>query len=888
MDILIPFQFEKDWHERVCPALEALGVPKGASFESVLGELKHAEVWPLRIEQPAPGSVVPVRWEGKANSLYYEDLRVHLDRRKGITRGDSVIVKTVYGMMIQAIVAESSSHAEVQLDTHFCLAVSTEFITFVADILPGKDAFVVVGMWPNVMLPLFILKQQNHSYVSGMSVSSFRWIKKDDIEFEVTCSSCKGKGQIDCKKCEAKGTWQPAGKCEKCLGVGTLRCHRCGGSGDFIGKYGDRMGDCRSCSGTGSITCFKCKGSGEPPILDCKSCEGKGYRTCRKCSGNGTLSVHFQYHSGSYGYPNERFVASDISGRDVTANVNYSLNRGAQVLLEQLAEDFEVQLGRQRKTKEIQSEISKIRHCLDRAMEVGGVPEEMFDRRLPPLGVPKPTTERMKNYLVLAFPLLKLPAWARAGDCPIPSGTSILLLDGKANRDEIEIPRTGEKSRAKPVSPLFIRMEILEKRPHFLIGLPEDVATDRLPDEFFIKVDVPPPSEMAQKKELDRWCSTDGAPELLETLSTNLGVNQKPPRIITDNKWINPSQQEALDWIMAGVPLVLVKGPPGTGKTTVITEAVLQSLRQNEKVLVCSETHQAVENVLERLHRDGGIRMIRHGRADQSKLSSLGRDYLEVSSKQAFVRGVADRVSEYLSNRNSEVVALKLLHAQSRDARQAAVQLANERRSFLVREKNAKEEHSSVIETAHAKAEQARQAAEQAAHSILSELAKEQDRAKLDLEKQKKKLASSMVDRDRTKFQYFNKTGKEPDPNFSGSASILRKFASLGINKLASPAHLNERFVLALAALKEAETEIKRLDGSIQSNCLEIEVYCEKRDDEISRTKAYLEDELHSAQIALDDLLRSISVDVLAAESKFLPPQQNAAETCHSIDAAFT
>ncbi len=42
--------------------------------------------------------------------------------------------------------------------------------------------------------------------------------------------------------------------------------------------------------------------------------------------------------------------------------------------------------------------------------------------------------------------------------------------------------------------------------------------------------------------------------------------------------------------------------PPGTGKTTVIVEIILQAIAQNKRVLLTSQTHQAVCNVLEKLH----------------------------------------------------------------------------------------------------------------------------------------------------------------------------------------------------------------------------------------------------------------------------------------------
>lgn len=50
-------------------------------------------------------------------------------------------------------------------------------------------------------------------------------------------------------------------------------------------------------------------------------------------------------------------------------------------------------------------------------------------------------------------------------------------------------------------------------------------------------------------------------------------------------------------------PISVIQGPPGTGKTTVITEIVFQILAQepNAKILICSQTNNAVDQVLENL-----------------------------------------------------------------------------------------------------------------------------------------------------------------------------------------------------------------------------------------------------------------------------------------------
>jgi RecA/RadA recombinase len=68
---------------------------------------------------------------------------------------------------------------------------------------------------------------------------------------------------------------------------------------------------------------------------------------------------------------------------------------------------------------------------------------------------------------------------------------------------------------------------------------------------------------------------------------------------------LNPSQQQALA-AMTSKGAWLVWGPPGTGKTTVIAQAVRDALAHGRTVLIASHTHVAVDNVLEGVFDPGG------------------------------------------------------------------------------------------------------------------------------------------------------------------------------------------------------------------------------------------------------------------------------------------
>lgn len=66
---------------------------------------------------------------------------------------------------------------------------------------------------------------------------------------------------------------------------------------------------------------------------------------------------------------------------------------------------------------------------------------------------------------------------------------------------------------------------------------------------------------------------------------------------------LNDSQKRAVRMALSDKTLSLIQGPPGTGKTQVIAEICLQLLKANPEVriLICSETHVAVNNLLSRM-----------------------------------------------------------------------------------------------------------------------------------------------------------------------------------------------------------------------------------------------------------------------------------------------
>lgn len=72
-----------------------------------------------------------------------------------------------------------------------------------------------------------------------------------------------------------------------------------------------------------------------------------------------------------------------------------------------------------------------------------------------------------------------------------------------------------------------------------------------------------------------------------------------PPRWLNDA--LDASQRTAVQRALGAPPLLLVHGPPGTGKTTTLVEIVCQAAQSGQRVLCCGASNQAVDNLLERV-----------------------------------------------------------------------------------------------------------------------------------------------------------------------------------------------------------------------------------------------------------------------------------------------
>lgn len=117
--------------------------------------------------------------------------------------------------------------------------------------------------------------------------------------------------------------------------------------------------------------------------------------------------------------------------------------------------------------------------------------------------------------------------------------------------------------------------------------------------------------------------------------------------------WLNASQENAVNRVLAAREVAIVHGPPGTGKTTTLVEAVFETLHRENQVWVCAQSNTAVDWISEKL-LDRGIPVLRIGNPTRVNDKMLAftyerrfeahEDYLELWSLRKAIRELQSRI----------------------------------------------------------------------------------------------------------------------------------------------------------------------------------------------------------------------------------------------------
>jgi len=118
--------------------------------------------------------------------------------------------------------------------------------------------------------------------------------------------------------------------------------------------------------------------------------------------------------------------------------------------------------------------------------------------------------------------------------------------------------------------------------------------------------------------------------------------------------WLNQTQESAVNKVLCAKDVAIVHGPPGTGKTTTLVEAIYETLRKENQVLVCAQSNMAVDWISEKLV-DRGVSVLRIGnpsRVNDKMLSFTYERQFENHPDYPQLWGIRKAIRELYSQKN--------------------------------------------------------------------------------------------------------------------------------------------------------------------------------------------------------------------------------------------
>lgn len=132
-------------------------------------------------------------------------------------------------------------------------------------------------------------------------------------------------------------------------------------------------------------------------------------------------------------------------------------------------------------------------------------------------------------------------------------------------------------------------------------------------------------SKLKRQKEILKklFLQETANPNLREIVDGNFFYSAKEPDIKALKPNLNVNQNQAFVGALNAEDIYLIQGPPGTGKTTIISELLKTLVAEDKSILISSETHVAVDNVLERVKHFEKIVPLRLGNEEKIGIESL-------------------------------------------------------------------------------------------------------------------------------------------------------------------------------------------------------------------------------------------------------------------------
>lgn len=631
--------------------------------------------------------------------------------------------------------------------------------------------------------------------------------------------------------------------------------------------------------------------AGKSLVTDCVFCDSGEPTYCEKCRGRGTQQVKYcEREDGFFSFSSDK-SGSQVANRVASDRVKLKIEGLQKVrqnetfsILTHLAKvsAFERSLS-PRSTKEVretQNILGQASTCLRKA--VNAQEDEQYHGAPIELSYASSTTSRHRRRAIYDFQIVgRNGRWQRLGTAPFKESTSLELIDTETSLPLNLDFHANKKVTGKASSAKFLKVMGASKDMVFRIEFPVEIQLNDLPETFSIRPALIPPGEKTQIDYLNRFSSPRNINHagLRSMVSEEASSSVEISTFFDSSIANNPAQAKAVNMGLSETGLSLLKGPPGTGKTTVIVEIVRQRIQLGQKVLVTSKNHQAVVNVLEKLDAVGGIRMSRHGTSkDPGEIESR---YLDGSVRL----NIHDRVFEKSSAKLDELSKRKLLLEQFHKNVQSA---STASRELSLKRKDAEAETLQSTREAELGTQNAKGVFEESIFEIESRM----PNAQKEFDSRKKK-AESNLRRQRRQLNGSKKRSTNIDIQISSRED---KNSPKKVSWLRSSLdQLSPDFLATTTSLKSRKIEVlnktKLLQQSIAKETLLVTKLTEKMESIVAAAKRAKDESRLKFETISNDLAKNHQATVEGIdrrlkknESALLRPQQEAIPVAEAFE----
>ena len=144
--------------------------------------------------------------------------------------------------------------------------------------------------------------------------------------------------------------------------------------------------------------------------------------------------------------------------------------------------------------------------------------------------------------------------------------------------------------------------------------------------------------------------------------------------------YLNQTQEDAVNMVLRAKDVAIVHGPPGTGKTTTLVEAIRETLMRENQVLVCAQSNMAVDWISEKLV-DRGINVLRIGnptRVNDKMLSFTYERRFEAHPDYPHLWAIRKAIRELRSHRKRDDGYHQKLESLKSRATELEIRINNE------------------------------------------------------------------------------------------------------------------------------------------------------------------------------------------------------------------